>query len=105
LDLTAVCLSIPLSLIVVAAFASAVTGRDIKTFERLRASDPKRYYGMKRVMKVNGPLVALMCIAFVTATPLAVLAGDIPWVIAIVAIAGASGFLWLSLRWTLWAYR
>lgn len=93
-----------LALIFVAAIVSAITGRDISSFERMRTTAPKRYLHMKRTLKFNGPLVALMCVVLMIGSPMAVSMGDATVSLAALAFAGSGIFLWLSMRWTRWAY-
>ena len=84
--------------------AAAVTGRDITMFEGMRSADPNRYVSLKKTLRFNGPLVAIMCFAIVVGAPIASINDEVTGMQAMIACAVFGILLWLSVRWTLWAY-
>lgn len=92
-------------------FAVAVTtidaarGKDLERFDRFKTTAPREYRRMKTVCRFNAPLVALLCIFVIVASPFAALSGDVSWLAAIAAFAFFSLFLWLSVRWFRWSLR
>ena len=104
LNLTAFLILGCLAFVAVAAVAAAASGRDIQAFERMRSTSPKQYRGMKRTLKINGPMIALMCVVIMIGSSIAVLTGDTTAPLATLTITGSGIFLWLSVRWTRWAY-
>ncbi len=83
----------------------ALTGRDLAQFEQMRSIDTKSFHRMKSSLKFNGPMVALLCGSLLIGLPIAMLTGDLSPTFAFVAFADAAAMLWLSIRWTQWAYR
>jgi len=94
----------------IAAIIAAVRGRDLQSFESMRAANPRYFRNLVWVCRVNGPLVCLASLAGILLMPLALLeptAGPI-WfrlMLAPLMMLASAGFLWLSWRWLRWGWQ
>ncbi len=83
----------------------ALTGRDLRAFERLQHANPKQYRSVKRSARYNGPLVALACAAGLLLSPVVAFHPEGGLLLASAVLAASGLFLWLSVRWFFWSLR
>ena len=88
---------------VIAAFVASLRGKDIAVFESYRTTCPERYRNLVWVCRINGPIVALMCIVVMVATPFIASDPGGGILLASSTSVGTGIFLWLSLRWFVWS--
>ena len=88
---------------VIAVFVASLRGRDIAVFESYRTTSPEHYRNLVWVCRINGPMVALMCIVVMAATPFIARDPGGGILLASSTFAGSGIFLWLSLRWFAWS--
>ena len=99
-------LTFSIILVVVLVILEAVLafyGIDNIICEMMREGNPKRFRKIVREGRFNGPLMILMCSAFIIAAPFHAFSKDGSVTVAIGTFACFSLLLWLSIRSTRWA--
>ena len=94
-----------LTVIVVSVFIASLFGQDLVIFDRYKTAAPKYYRNLKWICRINGPVVALMCVGGIPATPFVAFDPEGGVLLAIATLAGSAMFLWLSVRWFIWSLR
>ncbi|MEX1095887.1 MAG: hypothetical protein WED34_07550 [Planctomycetales bacterium] len=94
-----------LVVIVLVVIVASLRGKDLVIFDAYKTSAPKLYRNLKSVCRVNGAMVALICICGMIAAPFVAFHPDGGVLLAIGMLVGSGVFLWLSVRWFLWSLR
>jgi len=84
---------------------AAITGRDIQAFDSYRASKPSAYHNLRGILRINGPLVALLSGFILSGMVVHLLSGGSVSLGAAASAPLLAVNLWLSVRWTFWAWR
>ena len=87
------------------AFIMSLLGWDIEAYDRLKTASPRYHSNLKWTGRFNGPLVALMSVAGIIATPFVATKPDGGVLLAVACLAVSIMFLRLSVRWLTWSYR
>jgi len=94
-----------LIIVTLMVFVMSLLGKDLVIFERYQSTAPKHYRNLKKSCRFSGPLVAITSIVGMVLSPLVATdsEGSVPT--AIFFFAFSAIYLWLSIRWYLWAGR
>jgi len=94
-----------LTVVVLVVFTVSLRGKDLVTFDAYKTTAPKAYRNLKSVCRVNGAMVALMCLGGMIATPFVTFHPDGGVLLAKGIFVVSAVFLWLSVRWFFWSLR
>ncbi len=94
-----------LAIVVLTVFVMSLFGKDLLIFDCCKTAAPEVYRNLRSVCRFNCPLVALMCIGGLAATPFIAVAPDGGVLLAISTLVVSMMFLWLSVRWFIWSLR
>jgi hypothetical protein len=83
---------------------AVVHGKDLAYFESLRKTAPRQFRSMVRVCRFNGILTALLSLFGLLFSAVIPFTGG-GWLLGIGSFVVSAIFLWLSIRWLLWAWQ
>jgi len=84
----------------------AARGKDLAYFETLQSSNPRYYRNLVRVCRFNGPICVVLTVVMLVVAILGAISGKLsPRLLAVGGAVLSAALLWLSVRWSIWAWK
>ena len=85
---------------------AAARGKDLCYFEAEQSRNPRRYRNLIWVCRLNGPICVILAIVMTIGSISGAVSGKLsPPLLAAGTAVLSVALLWLSLRWSMWAWK